>query len=111
MCNRKLSQKPFLGELGQIWCKTYFLSIPISLSYLRLDLPLENTVGRCSKNNKFWAVRVATLTQDNSGQWEEDVGGGGSEGARPGATQRNRPRTVHFQALLLPGEQSGGPHT
>ena len=52
LCDRKLSQKPFLGELGQIWGKTYFLSIPISLSYLPLDLTLENTAGRCSKNKE-----------------------------------------------------------
>lgn len=47
------AQKPFLGELGQIWCKTYFLSIPISLSYLPLDLTLGNTAGRCSKNKEI----------------------------------------------------------
>lgn len=49
---RQEAQETLPGELGQIWCKTYFLSIPISL-LLALGPNTGNTAGRCSKNKEI----------------------------------------------------------
>lgn len=111
-CDKQLSPEHshLSGELGQIGSKRRFPSAPISLSYLPLDLPLENRAGKCSKNREVLDSSGSCMdtraTEDSMREmWETEWR------ARPAVMWRHRPKTMHFQVLLLPVEQSIDPHT
>ena len=110
-CDKQLSQEHshLSGELGQIGCRRRFPSIPISPT-CPWTSRWRTEQGGALKNREALDSSgscMDTRTAEDSIRelWETEWR------ARPAVMRRHRPKTMHFQVLLLPVEQSIDPHT